>query len=282
MNIVSPLAIACICSLFHRREGLLGPCPRIPFAFSPSTISCRSIHDTDLSSCSARDLICCSRSASTLTPNVMSFFFCMPLTMLAFLLAVNAWVVYIVNIVNMKGLMVMRLRHNALRIGLTAAFACLGLACHAATVTGTVTRIIDGDTIAVMTSAEPEACVTIRLAEIDAPERDQHFGQESARFLCALILDKKVCVEYSKKDFFGRIIGTVYILAGDSDSLREVNRMLIAGGYAWVYRKYSRSEVLVGIEAKARSGRTGLWREKNPVPPWKHRRAMRSKGGRQR
>jgi len=169
--------------------------------------------------------------------------------------------------------------HSAMKIVLATTLVSVGFACNASTVTGTVTRIIDGDTIEVRTSHRAGASFTIRLAHIDAPEKGQRFGQESARYLSALIMGKAVRVDYSKRDFFGRIIGTVFLLAGDSDSLREVNRILIAGGYAWVYRKYSRNEVLAGVEAQARANRKGLWQDTKPVQPWKHRRAMRNKGG---
>jgi micrococcal nuclease len=171
------------------------------------------------------------------------------------------------------------MRDSAVILMLVTTLVLLRLECNAATVTGAVTRVIDGDTIEVEASHRVEAPFTIRLANIDAPEKGQPFGQESAKYLSALIMGKAVRIDYSKRDFFGRIIGTVYILAGDSDSLREVNRMLIAGGYAWVYRKYSRSQVLAGDEAQARAHRKGLWRETKPIPPWEHRRAIRNKGG---
>jgi len=145
--------------------------------------------------------------------------------------------------------------------------------------TGTVTRVVDGDTIEVEPLHHAGSQLTIRLADIDAPEKGQRFGQESARYLFDLIMAKEVRIDYSKKDFFGRIIGTVYLLAGDSGSLRQVNRTLIAGGYAWAYRKYCRSEILADVEAQARATRKGLWQGTNPVPPWKHRREMRNKGG---
>jgi len=173
----------------------------------------------------------------------------------------------------------MKLRHSALILLLPTTLVSVGSTCDAATVTGTVTRVIDGDTIEFKPWQRARPLLTIRLAHIDAPERGQRFGRESARYLSALIADRAVRIDYSKQDFFGRIIGTVYLLAGDSDSLRQVNRTLIAGGYAWVYRKYCRSEVMADLEAQARGSRKGLWRDTRPVPPWRYRRAMRNKGG---
>ena len=199
--------------------------------------------------------------------------------MLTIVLDVNAWKVYLVNILNMHADWRHNLRVPVVMLLQIAAIVLAGSPCNAATLTGTVTRVIDGDTIEIETWHHVGPSLTIRLAHIDAPERAQRFGRESARYLSALITDRAVRIDYSKQDFFGRIIGTVYLLAGDSDSLRQVNRTLIAGGYAWVYRKYCRSEVMADLEAQARGSRKGLWRDTRPVPPWRYRRAMRNKGG---
>lgn len=170
-------------------------------------------------------------------------------------------------------------RHSAVLLMLTTTLMFGGPTCKAATVTGTVSRVIDGDTIEVETWHRAGPSLTIRLAHIDAPERGQRFGQKSARYLSALITDKAVRIDYSKQDFFGRIIGTVSLLPEDAGSSRQINRLLIAEGYAWVYRKYCRSEVLADLEAQAKGNRKGLWGETKPIPPWEHRRAIRNKGG---
>jgi endonuclease YncB( thermonuclease family) len=47
-------------------------------------------------------------------------------------------------------------------------------------------------------------------------------------------------------DRYGRIVGRVYV-----DGL-DVNRELVAQGFAWVYRKYSDDAELLEVEAKAK------------------------------
>ncbi len=70
-------------------------------------------------------------------------------------------------------------------------------------------------------------------------------------------------------DRYGRIVGRVYV--GGID----VNRELVAQGFAWVYRKYSNDAELLELEAQAKEKGLGLWADSNPIPPWKWRRGRR-------
>jgi len=168
-----------------------------------------------------------------------------------------------------------RRQHGGVTLGVTLVLIFVALVCNGGTFVGTVTRVVDGDTITLKIPHQREDHVTVRLANIDAPERAQRFGQESTHYLASLILNKTVRVEYSKADFFGRIIGTVYLMSGDSGSLCHINRILLAEGYAWHYRKYSSSAELADVEMQARARRKGLWKEARPVPPWNHRATLR-------
>ncbi|MFW6152649.1 MAG: thermonuclease family protein [Verrucomicrobiota bacterium] len=138
--------------------------------------------------------------------------------------------------------------------------------------TGIVDRVIDGDTV-VVERACPLACGSlqrVRLAEIDAPELAQDYGEESKRALAELVLNKQVRIEYSEKDFFGRIVGRVYITRADSIEA-DVNAAMIAGGHAWWYKKYSDSKTLRELQETAKAGKVGLW-EGQAVAPWGFRR----------
>ena len=70
-------------------------------------------------------------------------------------------------------------------------------------------------------------------------------------------------------DRYGRIVGRVYV-----DGL-DVNAVLVRGGYAWVYRKYSDDAELLRLEAEAKQKSLGLWADPNPIPPWDWRRGRR-------
>ncbi len=70
-------------------------------------------------------------------------------------------------------------------------------------------------------------------------------------------------------DRYGRIVGRVYV-----DGI-NVNRELVAQGYAWVYRRYSNDAELLELESGAKQKGLGLWADPNPIPPWEWRRGRR-------
>ncbi|OLP04665.1 thermonuclease family protein [Rhodoferax antarcticus] len=67
----------------------------------------------------------------------------------------------------------------------------------------------------------------IRLADIDAPEKNQAFGNRSKESLSALAFDKTVNVETSKRDRYGQQVGKVLVNGQD------VNLMQVERGMAW-------------------------------------------------
>lgn len=107
--------------------------------------------------------------------------------------------------------------------------------------------------------------VKVRLAEIDAPEKAQAFGNRSKQSLFDLVHGKEVLVVEQGKDKYRRTIGRVY--QGDVD----VNAEQVKQGMAWVYRKYSKDERLLQLETEAKENRLGLWVDVEPVPPWEWR-----------
>lgn len=95
------------------------------------------------------------------------------------------------------------------------------------TLTGRVTRVIDGDTIMVGTNR-------IRLADIDAPELSQPHGPEAKATLAAMVLDREVVVQYTRRDRYRRMLATVHL------ENQKINCALVAAGHAWRYR-YARN-----------------------------------------
>lgn len=131
---------------------------------------------------------------------------------------------------------------------------------------GKVVTVHSGDTFTIET---PDGkAYKVRLEEVDAPEMSQTFGKQSADFLSGLILNQALRVDVTFVDKFGRRVGRA-ILAGGT----VVNDEVIANGYAWHYRATPRpDERLTALERYAFAHSLGLWMQKNPVPPWEHRR----------
>ena len=128
--------------------------------------------------------------------------------------------------------------------------------------TGDVVGVADGDTITVLRDNKQ---VKVRLADIDAPEKAQPYGNKSKQALSALVYGKAVLVVEQGHDRYKRTIGRVY--QGDVD----VSAEQIKQGMAWVYRKYSKDVSLLPLENEAKAQRLGLWADDEPVPPWEWR-----------
>jgi len=129
------------------------------------------------------------------------------------------------------------------------------------TVSGTVTAVIDGDTLVVEDASKKRH--TVRLAEIDAPERKQPFYLESARSLRSLCFRKSAKVEWTEQDKRKRYVG--YVTCGD----RDANAEQLRRGMAWGSPKSARpTSGLPELEAYARLRKIGLWADEKAVPPW--------------
>src|SRR3982750_159191 len=74
---------------------------------------------------------------------------------------------------------------------------------------GRVIAISDGDTVTVLGRDNVQS--RVRLQGIDAPERNQAFGEKSGRNLSDLIFNKQLTVEWGKRDRYQRILGKILL-----------------------------------------------------------------------
>ena len=145
----------------------------------------------------------------------------------------------------------------------------LSLSAHADQLAGNVVRIVDGDTVVLEVSGGRHR---VRLAGIDAPERNQPWSDASTRELRRQIAGRHVVVEWDKVDRWKRLIGVIR-LSGEDINLHMVDR-----GLAWHYKKYQREqtpgqrEAYSAAESDAQRARRGLWSDPDPIPPWEWRR----------
>lgn len=129
-----------------------------------------------------------------------------------------------------------------------------------------VIGIADGDTLTLLVDRKP---LKIRLANIDAPEKAQAFGQRSRQSLSDLCWKKDADYRVQDVDRYGRTVAVVICDGVD------VNRAQVERGFAWVYKKYNKDRALPALQKRAREGRRGLWFDPDPVPPWEFRRSKR-------
>lgn len=132
---------------------------------------------------------------------------------------------------------------------------------------GKAVRVLDGDTIEVL--ADGNRNVRVRLANIDAPEKTQPFGQKSKEHLIDLVAGKNVEVVDLGGDQYGRRIGRILVDG------QEANVEQVRSGLAWVYSRYNHDGQLPNLESTARSQRIGLWVDPNPQAPWEFRHGQK-------
>lgn len=140
----------------------------------------------------------------------------------------------------------------------------------------TVTRILDGDTLEV---TEGKTTLRVRLINIDAPEKSQPYGQRFRQFLSELVKGATdVAVKAKSNDRYGRTLADVYVKKCEPACLvYHLNSEMVKSGMAWAYRfkGTASSMAMLELENEARNHKLGLWRETNPVEPWRWRRSSK-------
>jgi micrococcal nuclease len=121
-------------------------------------------------------------------------------------------------------------------------------------------RVIDGDTIAVGKKR-------LRLGCIDAPEMDQPGGKESRQALIDILDGHPLKYRVKSTDRYGREIVTLVV----DDYI--VNNKMVELGHAWWYEYYCKENTRLGeLQQNARARKLGLWKDPNPMNPYKWRK----------
>ena len=155
------------------------------------------------------------------------------------------------------------------------------------TLTGTVTKVSDGDTIHLTTPEQTK--LRVRLYGIDAPETPkvnnrtgkiikpgQPYGEEAWKALVAKIMGKQVRLEILDIDKHRRMVGIIWL--GD----RNINLEMIREGFAEAFVEYLkppyRSE-FIRAEQEAKSAGRGIWALSNYERPRDFRKRLTVRGG---
>ena len=145
-----------------------------------------------------------------------------------------------------------------------------------AAVMAKVIAVIDGDTLLLKPldsyPAQPRA-YKLRLADIDAPEKDQPYGEEAKRELAKLVLHQHIRVVTVATDHYGRRIGWVNLERAFYAEM-NVNVELVERGWAWALTRHRRHPQLVAAQQEAQHSRRGLWAAEQPIPPWIWRKRL--------
>ena len=140
-----------------------------------------------------------------------------------------------------------------------------------------VTRVLDGDTVE---ASDGNINFRIRLAAIDAPERNQPFGKTATLQLQKLIGKHRIQIEPIGKgrDPYNRVVGNIYVDG------QEIGLLLVRQGLATYYRPRCRDfpanpksyhydpRPYVTAEQTARAQKLKMWSHQDATLPcqWRH------------
>lgn len=137
---------------------------------------------------------------------------------------------------------------------------------QAAELTPEITYFYDGDTVKIKDNLRE---YKLRLTDIDAPERNQSYGKTARRALTQLCENANVQVYITGIDKYQRNLGK--LICNNQDA----SIYMLKNGHAWFNRRYSMDYTLDVIEQESRAQELGLWKSRNPTPPWQWRQKHR-------
>lgn len=138
-------------------------------------------------------------------------------------------------------------------------FLSVNYCAHSADLTPKITYFYDGDTVKIKDALSE---YKLRLNDIDAPERNQMYGKTARRALIQLCKNADVRVYVMSKDRYKRNVGK--LICNNQDA----SVYMVKNGHAWFNKRYSMDYTLDLAEQESRANQLGLWKQKNPTPPW--------------
>ncbi len=97
----------------------------------------------------------------------------------------------------------------------------------------------------------------------------QPFGEESSKELKSMIIGETISVTPTGAKTYNRDVCRL------SKGNMDVNLEMVKRGYAWAYRQYLKrphASEYIEAEQEARQKGLGLWKQRNPQPPWQFRK----------
>jgi micrococcal nuclease len=146
----------------------------------------------------------------------------------------------------------------------------LALQASAQALSGTVTLVIDGDTLWVRPDAghgDPTKPRAFRLRGIDAPEICQPWGPQAKAALESRVLHRHVQLHTDATDDYRRSVATLQVEGED------IGAWMVGQGHAWnsTFRRNPGS--YAALEHSARSARRGLFAQVDALEPRQFRKA---------
>ena len=133
---------------------------------------------------------------------------------------------------------------------------------------GTVTGVLDGDTLRIQLVTGP---AVVRLAHIDAPEYRQPGGREARAALHEHVIGQEVALNVLSRDENGWLIAVAFF------GNENLNGWVVKQGHAWAYRPDVDDPDYCVWENGARLLKRGLWAREEWLAPWEWREGGKGK-----
>ena len=166
---------------------------------------------------------------------------------------------------------VIQVRAAIIIIATNVVCAAPAVAQHAAgaaaqtTVSGTVTRVVDGDTIWVQTSSRSKP-LKVRIQAIDAPEICQSGGIAARDALKFRVFGNRVTLVTSTTDSYRRTVARVDLQGAD------IGRWLVGRGHAWSLGQFQSAGPYAADQLQAQIARRGVFGGGTPERPTEFRK----------
>lgn len=138
-------------------------------------------------------------------------------------------------------------------------------------------RLYDGDSFDLVDASGRR--LSVRLYGIDAPEKEQPFGDVSRRHLYGLMKGCRFQLQLLYRDQYDRHVALVYRMENGVIDKVSLNERQVRAGMDWVYDRFcsgSFCSTWKREESLARQKRLGLWKDAFPIPPYLWRRSSKS------
>jgi endonuclease YncB( thermonuclease family) len=142
-----------------------------------------------------------------------------------------------------------------------AVTAALALASPAFAYDAMVETCHDGDTCRLANGER------IRLHGVDAPERDQPYGDQATALINRLVAGQHVDIRPTGDLSYGRTVADIIVEDGPNAGT-DAGAYMVRNGYAWVELRWNLNPAAPSLQAEAQAAHRGLWAASDAIPPW--------------
>ena len=129
----------------------------------------------------------------------------------------------------------------------------------------------------ILGAGNPPASIPVSRSYSETCRSSSPRSTNTGHSLIKLIGGRDIRFQGHGRDKYGRTLATIFVFDDGKREWMNVNVRMVLRGHAWVSKLLcnhlpkERQDELLKMQRWARRKRVGLWRDPNPIPPWKWR-----------